>query len=150
VAILWLHVLCGLGWVGVAASFTLSATALGSAGAELRDFIRRVIDPLNVFCVFCAAVIPITGLLNLAFLSRTRGFVIGREFGEILAAKIALFSVMAWLEWRVLTLTGSTRINKTQGELSCIEIASLVRSYGIIIIAGAAALGLGVWLAGVR
>jgi hypothetical protein len=149
-AVLWLHVLCGVSWVGAAASFVLAMAALAGSSSERRDFTLRVAPRLNRLCLGCAVLVPLTGVANLAFAAEWRGGPLPAEFVGIVGVKLGLYSVMAWLLWRAIdrvAAVSSTSIAEADDGVAAMR--SLVRLYGLIVATGGVALLMGLWLAGV-
>jgi hypothetical protein len=146
-AVLWLHILCGVSWMGAAASFVLATAALGAQNRELCDFAVRVSPRINRLCLGCAILIPVTGIANLAFAVQARGFRLPSEFVRIVGVKLVLFALMAGLLWKA-----SQRATAVE-QVPVAEVAPLVgkltRLYGIMLALGAVALLMGFWLAGV-
>jgi hypothetical protein len=148
-AILWIHVLCGVGCVGSCAGFVLAATALREEPAEAQALAERAAPGINRVCVALAAAIPLTGLGNLMFAVETRHYRLPTEFVAILAVKICLMTAMAfalWGAWRAVAVKSSGRaIGSTE---NTVDVRKLTLSYGSIAVMGAVALGLGLWLSG--
>jgi hypothetical protein len=149
--ILWLHILCGVGWVGACATFVLAAGALSDEPDESHAFALSVTPQINRLCLGMAIVIPITGIGNLLFVAEARGSGLPDEFVGILAAKVALFLIM------VLALSGACRLvavlkNQPPAGISesrgAFTIRRIVALYKLIVGAGIIALGLGLWLSG--
>lgn len=148
--VLWIHVLCGVAWVGACASFVLAATALSGEPGELREFTLRTAPRINRICLPLACAMPLTGTCNLIFAARARGLVLPREFIGILIAKIVLYIAMALLLWAAWQSEGALRARADDaGDASNTgAIRKLVKLYGLSVGAGAFALGLGLWLSG--
>jgi hypothetical protein len=146
-AVLWLHVLCGVSWVGAAASFVLAIAALGTQKRELREFAVRVAPRINRLCFGCAILIPITGLANLVFAAQARGFRVPPEFVRIVAVKLLLFTAMAGLLWRASQRAAA--VDLASVEETAPLIRGLSRLYVMMLALGGIALLMGLWLAGV-
>jgi hypothetical protein len=145
--ILWVHVLCGVVWIGASAGVALAAAVLSSEPEESNKFATRSIPRINRVCVAVASLIPLTGIANLSFVVQARHGVLPEEFSAILGAKVALYAAMGlalWAAWR----TG------TPGGLAAADLQvkpnlrRLITLYATIVILGAVALGLGLWLSG--
>jgi len=150
--VLWLHVLCGVSWVGAGASFVLAAAALGGQNRELRDFTLRTAPRLNRLCLGCACLIPLTGVANLAFAARARGFRLPTEFVGIVGVKLGLFALMAGLLWRATERAAAASrapLEQAREDDGAVLVRSLVRLYGLMVAMGGVALIMGLWLAGV-
>jgi hypothetical protein len=151
VVILWVHVLCGVVWVGACATFILAAAALAGEPNESYAFAIRSAPRINRLCVPMAIAIPITGIGNLLFAIQARGLVLPAEFVGILAAKVGLLAVMALgllSAWRAAgILKGQSAIETVDSRCGA-NVRRIMASYGFIVVAGIAALGLGLWLSG--
>jgi hypothetical protein len=149
--ILWVHVLCGVVWVGACATFILAAAALAAEPNESYAFALRSAPRINRLCVPMAVAIPITGIGNLLFATQARGSALPAEFLGILAAKVGLLAVMALGllgAWRAaVILKGQSAIGATESRFE-VDVRRIMASYGLIVGAGIAALGLGLWLSG--
>ena len=149
--ILWVHVLCGVVWVGACAAFILAAAALaGEPDASLALAIRAV-PPINRLCLVLAIAIPLTGIGNLFFVARARGSDLPPEFLGILAAKVSLLVVMAVGLWGARRAAAKLQGRSANREAeSCYDanLHRIIASYGLIVAAGVGALGLGLWLSG--
>ena len=149
--ILWVHVLCGVVWVGACATFVLAATALAGDPTESSLFAMKVAPRINRLCLPIAIMIPITGVGNLLFAVHARGPVLPAEFLEILAAKAILLAVMglglfgAWRAVPKLHERLQTGACEPHGETN---VRWMMVLYGLIVAAGIMALGLGLWLSG--
>jgi len=151
VVVLWLHVLCGVAWVGACASFVLAAAALESEPKESRMLALRAAPRINRLCVPLAVIIPLTGIGNIAFAARARGFTLPAEFIGILAAKVALLAAMTFALWRswYAAATLSKEPANGSGGSPGVKVHELTTLYTLIIGAGAIALALGFWLSGI-
>ncbi len=148
-AIVWVHVLCGVVWVGASASIALAAVALSGEPEEWRKFATRAVPRINRVCVAAASVIPVTGIANLAFVARTYRGSLPPPFVAILSAKVALFAVMAAALWAVWGVGASIGASGASGAgNSGVGVRKLIALYATIVILGAMALGLGLWLSG--
>jgi hypothetical protein len=151
-AILWLHVLCGVSWVGAAASFVLALVALAGQEYERRDFAVRVAPRLNRLCLSCAILLPLTGVANLAFAAEQHGGTLPPEFIGIVSVKLGLYALMAWMLWRAMeraAVISRVPPGASDQDDHAATLRGLVRLYGLMIAAGAVALLMGLWLAGV-
>jgi uncharacterized membrane protein len=145
--VLTIHVLCGVLWVGSCASFVLAASALNRESGEWRDFALKVTPRINRINLLAACAIPVTGLGNLYFAGRIRGFKFPPQFIGVLSAKIVLFLAMAaalLAAWSVETAMRGEESKKIDIHAS----RRLVRLYGTTVAAGMVALALGLWLSG--
>ena len=151
VVILWVHVLCGVVWIGSCATFILVAAALAGEPNESYAFAIRSAPRINRLCTLMAIAIPITGTGNLLFATQARGSALPAEFLGILAAKVGLLAIMALGllgAWRAAVIPkGQSAIGGTESRCE-VNIRWIMASYGLIVGAGIAALGLGLWLSG--
>jgi uncharacterized membrane protein len=168
--ILWVHVLCGVVWVGASAGIALAAAALSGEPEEWTNFATRSVPRINRVCVAAASVIPVTGIANLAFVARTYRGALPAPFIAILSAKVAIFAAMAAALWAAWGAGSAIEARRTLGEArsalgeapralgeagsasgggnSAASIRKLIALYATIVILGAMALGLGLWLSG--
>jgi hypothetical protein len=149
--ILWIHVLCGVVWIGACATFVLAATALAGEPGEAYAFAVRAAPQINRLCVPMAIAIPITGMGNLFFAVRTRGVALPAEFLGIVAAKVVLLAVMTlglFGAWRAaLRLHEQSQTGESESHHES-DVRRMTALYGLIVVAGIVALGLGLWLSG--
>ena len=149
--ILWVHVLCGVVWVGACAVFILAAAASAGDPNESLAFAARAVPPINRLCLVLAIAIPLTGIGNLFFVARARGSALPAEFLGILAAKISLLVVMGvglWGAWRAAAILQGASANPGAESRYEVSLHRIMASYGLIVAAGVGALGLGLWLSG--
>jgi uncharacterized membrane protein len=148
--ILWIHVLCGVAWVGVCASFVLAASALSTENHEWQDFALRTAPLFNRVIMVVACIIPVTGIGNLYFAARARAGALPLEFLVILSAKIGLFAAMAMTLWAAWGAEAAMRRELEAGDVNGVKskIHRLIGFYGLSVGLGAVALGLGLWLSG--
>jgi putative copper export protein len=146
-------VLCGVSWVGACGSLVLASMTLADQAGDVRDFMRRSAPRINLICIICACLIPVTGLANLTFVARDHRFALPTEFVGIVGIKIVLFAVMGGTLWLVVrrcaTLSREPNGVSDRGDLVDPAVSGLVRLYRLTIAAGAAALAMGLWLSGV-
>lgn len=150
--VLWIHAFCGVIWVGASGSFVLAGSAMAGEPEEWRKFALRAAPMINRVGLAIACIIPLTGIGNIYFAARADRFVLPTEFDGILSAKIILFSLMAlatWASWRAERAmrrgyeNGDTDSGAAMG-------TRLIRLNILIVVLGAMALMLGVWLSGTR
>jgi len=150
-AILWVHALCGVIWVAACASFVLAAMALSAEPAEWHAFAARSAPRINRLCAVIACLIPLTGIGNLVFAGRAHNHLLPAAFVGILSAKIGLFAAMVialGAAWKAGTPAGSADVIPAGIDAEAARVRQLMRLYGIIVVFGAVALGLGLWLSG--
>jgi uncharacterized membrane protein len=146
--VLTIHVLCGVLWVGACASFILAASAMNLESAEWGEFVNKAAPRINRINLVLACAIPLTGLGNLYFAGRARGFKFAPQFIELLSAKIVLFFAMAVALVAAWPAEAALRSPQASETNSIAASRKLVRLYGITVGMGTAALALGLWLAG--
>jgi hypothetical protein len=146
--ILWVHVMCGVVWIGASAGVAIAAAVLGSEPEEWAKFATRSIPRINRVCVAVASLIPLTGIANLTFVVQARHGVLPEEFNAILGAKVAIYAGMGlalWAAWRTGT---SESIGSADPQTDKPNTRRLTDLYATIVVLGAVALGLGLWLSG--
>ncbi|MGH7879965.1 MAG: hypothetical protein ACREQD_10785, partial [Candidatus Binataceae bacterium] len=89
-AALWLHVLAGVGWIGLCGSCVLASIALDGAATESQEFSARALPRLNRLSIGCACIIALTGVINLIFAARAHGYALPKEFIAIVGVKLLL------------------------------------------------------------
>jgi hypothetical protein len=139
--ILWIHVLCGAAWVAVSLSFMLAAGA--TTQDERADFAARVAPALNRLNLAAIAILPLSGIANLAYVARERHYKLPPAFVEVLGAKVMLLCAMAAalaIAWRTAARLGAGGSGGAERRLMGV--------YGAMAALGAVALMLGLWLAG--
>ena len=148
--ILWIHAACGAIWVGACACFVIAGLALAAGSDEQRNFIVSAAPKIDVLGMVAAALLLITGFINLMTAGISRRFVFSTAFTTVLAIKIALFIVM------ILVMTWSMRIGAAiravleRGRAEAVPGAMrrMVRAHIAIVALGGIALMLGTWLMG--
>ncbi len=146
--ILWIHVLCGVIWVGASASVALAGAVLSGEPQEWRRFAKVSAPRINRLCVVAASLIPLTGIANLAFVARAYRGRLPAAFVAILCVKVALYSAMALVLWavgRVTVPSGAVDVDDYTGPPG---VRKLTAFYVTIVVLGAIALALGLWLSG--
>jgi putative copper export protein len=146
--VLTIHVLCGVLWVGACASFVLAASALNRESGEWREFALKVAPRINRINLMLACAIPLTGLGNLYFAGRARGFHFPAQFSELLSAKVVLFVAMALALTAAWSAEAAMNRDQKTGSIDVRASGRLVRLYGITVALGTVALALGLWLSG--
>ena len=149
VLVLWIHVLCGVLWVGTCASFLLAASAMTAESDEWREFALRAAPRINQINVLPALMVPMTGAGNLFSAALSRRSPFPPAFIGIVALKVVLFFMMGVM----LAATFAAERSMREGFAENLDAGPaaarrLVRLYGTIAALGTVALGLGLWLAG--
>lgn len=141
-ALIWLHVACAGLWIGAAACLAIAA-AVSSAAP---DFADRIAPVLGRVCLIAAAGVFAAGLSGLLIVGTSRGFHFSSAFVKVLAAKIVLYSGMAFAavaSWR-----SARRLAAHTDRDGAAHAARLAWLSVLTVILGGTAAGLGLWLAG--
>ena len=152
--VLWMHVLCGVVWVGTSASFLLAISAMTAESAEWRDFALRAAPRINRINVVAALILPMTGAGNLFSAALMRRSPFPPAFVGIVAIKVVLFFVMgvmlaaAFATERTMRESFAAAPSDDVSDHGTAALRRLVRLYGTIAALGVVALVLGLWLAG--
>ncbi len=148
--VLWLHVVCGVAWIGACAGLVVASYGLANENSALAALILRAAPQINRLGIVCGGLIVLTGLGNLAFVSARRR-TLPEEFAAIVLAKVALLALMGFAWWRVIEEFSTIRKSAAQavGPDFHTKSRALLRWYEAVIAAGLLALALGLWLAGV-
>ncbi len=148
--VLWIHVLCGVVWVGTCASFLLAISALTAESAEWREFALRTAPRINRINIVPALVVPMTGAGNLFSAALMRRTPFPPAFVGIVAIKVVIFFVMGAMLAAAFAAERSMRESFAAEGIGdgVAALRRLVRLYGTIAALGTVALGLGLWLAG--
>ena len=148
--ILWTHVLSGSLWALACLCMGIAGVALAAESDEMRDLLMKVAPKLNRVNTAAAATLLLTGLANLYIVGQFRHFKFSPLFVRVLAAKAVLFVLMlaalgaCWRAERAM-LGGRT----APGEAAVPgAVNRLTALWTLTAMMGAAALGLGLWLAG--
>ena len=147
--VLWIHVLCGVVWVGTCASFLLAISAMTAESAEWREFAMRAAPRINRINAVAALVVPMTGAGNLFSAALMRKAPFPPAFIGIVAIKVVLFFIMGVMLAAAFAAERAMResFDEDAGD-GAAALSRLVRLYGTIATLGTVALGLGLWLAG--
>ena len=132
-AILWIHATAGALWIGACACFVIAALALTPGTNEHRNFVVRSAPKIDRLAILAAALLLLTGLVNLVQAAISRQFAFSTAFKTVLAIKIVLYIAMLF------TMRSSI---KTAG------IDRKVKAHAAIAAMGSIALLLGLWLIG--
>jgi hypothetical protein len=147
--VLWIHVLCGVMWVGTCASFILAASAMTADSDEWREFALRAAPRINRINVVPALVVPMTGAGNLFSAALMRRSPFPPAFIGIIAIKVVLFFIMGLVLAASFAAERAMREGFAESAAGGVAaVRQLVRLYGTIATLGTIALGLGLWLAG--
>jgi len=143
---LWIHALAGAIWTGTCACFVIAGAAYASSPEQWRDFAMRTAPRLDRLNLAAAAVLTLSGIVNFLVAGTMRRFAFSETFMVVLAIKIALLVAMA------AALAVSWRAESAMLAAGASEAAAatnrIARAYGFTVVAGALALGFGLWLMG--
>ena len=131
--ILWIHATAGALWIGACACFVIAGLALTPGSDEHRNFVVRTAPKIDHLAMFAAALLFLTGLLNLARAAISRQFAFSTGFTTVLAIKILLFIAM------LVTMRSSMKTG---------AMNRMVKAHAAIVAMGSIALLLGLWLIG--
>ncbi len=146
--VLWLHVLCGVTWVGTCAAFVLAASSMAVETADWREFALRAAPRINRINFVAAALIPLTGIGNLFGAAFVRKTPFSPAFMGILTLKVTIYFVMAILLSAAVGAERRMREAAATADGLASAARRLTRLYGAIAGCGTLALALGLWLAG--
>jgi hypothetical protein len=147
--VLWIHVLCGVMWVGTCVSFLLAASAITTESDEWRAFALKAAPRINRINVVPALMVPMTGAGNLFSAALMRRSPFPPAFIGIVAIKVVLFFIMGVVLAASFAAERAMREGFAESlDLGAAAASLLVRLYGTIATLGTVALGLGLWLAG--
>jgi hypothetical protein len=128
-------------------TMALAGAMVNADSAEGRAFAVRVVPGLNRANAVVAALLLATGMVNLFAAGARRHFNFPPAFSRVLAVKLGLYSLMtAALMASLRTERGLRQANP--GESLRAGAARVIMLCAITAFAGAAAMLLGVWLAG--
>ena len=149
-AMLWIHVGLGALWIGAALSFVLAAAALDTQSGERHEFAVRAAPAIGRVGLVAAVIVLLTGFGNLWMLGLGPGFHFRPQFLGILEGKLVLYALMVLALWGA--LRAATRLTAARREGRpreiTLETGRLTRYNFVMAVGGAAALALGLWLAG--
>jgi hypothetical protein len=145
-AVLWVHVFSAAWWILACVTMAVGGAVVGTESVEGREFMVRVVPRLNQANALAAATLLLTGVVNLVIVGEHRRFSYPSSFMRVLSIKLALYLLMVAALWTCLTIGRKRDVaSGTQGPQSPYKLAALS---AIIALMGAAAMLLGVWLAG--
>ena len=132
-AILWIHATAGALWIGACACFVIAALALTPGTNEHRNFVVRSAPKIDRLAILAAALLLLTGLVNLAQAAISRQFAFSTAFTTVLAIKIVLYLAMFAI---------------MRSSMKTAAIDRKVKAHAAIGAMGSIALLLGLWLIG--
>jgi len=131
--ILWIHATAGALWIGACACFVIAGLALTPGSEEHRNFVIRSAPKIDRLAMLAAALLFLTGLVNLYEAALSRQFSFSTAFTTVLAIKIILFVAML----------ATMRSSMKTGAMN-----RMVKAHAAIVAMGSIALLLGLWLIG--
>lgn len=144
--ILWIHALAGAAWVAAAGGFVIAEAAMGSEEDERRAFAQRAASPINRLGVAAVVVLVATGVVNLILAAAVRARPFSRQFITVLGIKVGLLVAMCLALWAA--FRAERRLNDSSPRDAQRAVVRLMGLNGAIVVMGAAALVLGLWLLG--
>ena len=131
--ILWIHATAGALWIGACACFVIAGLALTPGSDGHRNFVVRSAPKIDRLAMLAAALLFLTGLVNLVQAAISRQFAFSTAFTTVLAIKILLFIAM------LATMRSSMKTGAMERTL---------KAHAAIVAMGSIALLLGLWLIG--
>jgi hypothetical protein len=146
VAILWLHAVGGVAWIGAAAVFVIAIGATGFEDDDGLAMVRRVAPVINRIGLAAMLFIVASGIVNIYIAGLMRGFAFSNTFIELLFAKIGILLAM----YGVLTTSfrAERRLRSPEPEQARRAARRLIVSNLAVMGLGAIALLIGLWLLG--
>ncbi|SRR5579875_1118904 len=149
-ALLWIHVALGALWIGAALSFVLAAAVLDSGTGERQEFAARAAPAIGRVSLAAGVIVLLTGLGNIWTLGTSTAFHFRPQFLRILEGKITVYALMIIALFGALRASSKLVDARREGR-SCetvIETGRLARFNLVMVLGGAIAMALGLWLAG--
>lgn len=147
---LWAHVMSASWWVLACVTMALVGAVLDTDSVEGREFVVRVVPKFNYANSAAAAVLLMTGLVNLYGAGEDRRFHFPPAFFRVLAIKVVLY-VMMFAALRASVSVERQLVAQARGRASPGKAAGAGRLAvlaALMALLGAAAMLLGVWLVG--
>jgi uncharacterized membrane protein len=141
-ALLWLHVLAAVLWIGSSTCIAIAAVFVSSNPEDAHDF-NGALPRLNRLSLIAAIIVGLAGLLSFLLLAAVRRYRFSPGFTAILALKVILFMLMFSLLAAAVRSAGSQSVGRTK------PISRIAFNYATAAALGILAMGLGIWLAGV-
>jgi hypothetical protein len=147
---LWAHVASASWWILTSFTIAVASAVLSADSVEGREFIVRVVPKLNWANSAAALTVLATGLVNLYGAGRNRGFDFPASFVRVLAVKIVLYAAMFAMLRASISAARKlvAQAGNQPGAGERVASGRLAAFSAITALAGAAAMLLGVWLAG--
>jgi putative copper export protein len=131
--ILWIHATAAALWIGACACFVIAALALTPGTDEHRNFVVRSASKIDRLAMLAAALLLLTGLVNLVQAAISRQFSFSAQFTTVLAMKIGLYIAM---------------LATMRSSMKTAAMDRMLKAHAAIVAMGAVALLLGLWLIG--
>src|SRR5260370_5422177 len=156
-ATLWIHATAGALWIGACACFVIAGLALTPGSDEHRNFVVRTAPKIDHLAMFAAALLFLTGLLNLARAASSRQFAFSTAFTTVLAIKILLFIAMLAMMRRAMRIGAELRLvmkyvpqieEKKRPEALAGILDHSLKTHAAIVAMGSIELLFGLWLIG--
>lgn len=144
--LLLIHVFSASVWIVICLGLAFVAAGLRPEAEEFKSFGAKVVPKLNVVDAIAAGALLATGVANFVLLGILVNFDFSLSFVGLVAAKLALFILMAvglFGSWRV--QAGLRAPVSRQAGAAMRRLGALS---GLVALLGAAALSLGLWLMG--
>jgi putative copper export protein len=148
--ILWIHATAGALWIGACACFVIAGLALTPGSSEQRNFAVSASPKIDRLAMLAAAILLLTGFVNLAQAGISRRFAFSTAFTTVLAIKILLYiAMLAAMRWSI-KIGAVIRAVIERGRTDAIPGAlnRMVKAHAAIVAMGGIALLLGLWLIG--
>lgn len=146
-ALLWIHVLSGVVWIGASACLAIGVAALTAGTEEFHDFAARAVPALDRVNLVAAILLAGTGITNVLLRGSMNGYSFSSTFLGVLVFKIVLFAAMAFALWKSFKAETALGGDPTTGHDEP-AIKRLVAPSIAVAVLGGLAMALGVWLVG--
>ena len=131
--ILWLHATAAAIWIGACACFVIAALATTPESPEQQNLAIRAAPKINRLAILAAALLLLTGLVNLFQAAIARRFAFSTAFTTVLAIKILLYIAM---------------LATMRASMKTASIDRMIKAQAATVAMGSVALLLGLWLIG--
>jgi putative copper export protein len=148
--ILWIHATAGALWIGACACFVIAGLAMTPGSPEQRNLAMRASLKIDRLAILAAALLLLTGLVNLVEAAISRRFAFTTAFATVLAIKILLFIAMLATMRSSMKIGAVIRAVIERGRTDALPTAldRMVKAHAAIVAMGSIALLLGLWLIG--
>ena len=131
--ILWIHATAAALWIGACACFVIAGLALTPGTDDHKNFVARSAPKIDRLAMLSAALLLLTGLVNLAQAAISRRFAFSTAFTTVLAIKILLFIAM---------------LAAMRASMKTAAMNQTLKAHAAVVAMGSIALLLGLWLIG--